>query len=193
MVSGMLDAPMSLQALAMVLVVFGVAPSFVLRFMTLAFHPEDPRRAELRAELHAVPTWERPIWVAQQLEIVLFDGLRDRIEWGLTGHVIHRWELGDGVKMNADWPTTFWIPADEDKAAIRPGHHVKLAFQMRPGYQERDGWGERMWVEVSEVRGNRFKGQLFSQPVGIPKLYAGESVDFSAKHIIDVVDPRDDE
>jgi hypothetical protein len=46
----------------------------VLRSLTLAFHPQDPRRAEIRTELRAVPTLERPIWVAQQLEVVLFEG-----------------------------------------------------------------------------------------------------------------------
>lgn len=95
----MLSAPTSLQALVLVLLVFGVAPGLALRFMTLAFHRDDPRRDELRAELHVVPTLERPVWVAQQLETVIFDGLRDRIEWVLTGRLIHRWELGNGVDI----------------------------------------------------------------------------------------------
>lgn len=49
MVSEAFEAVLSLRTLALVLVVFGVAPGMVLRFLTLAFHPQDPRRAEIRA------------------------------------------------------------------------------------------------------------------------------------------------
>lgn len=186
----MLKAPTSLQALVLVLLVFGVAPGLALRFMTLAFHRDDPRRDELRAELHVVPTLEWPVWVAQQLETVIFDGLRDRIEWVLTGRLIHRWELGNGVENNQRWPDTFWIPSDEEKAEVDVGTRVKVAFQMRQGYGEQDGWGERMWVDVTEVKGDRFIGELFSQPVGIPKLESGHRIGFTADHIIDISEHR---
>jgi hypothetical protein len=61
------------------LLVFGFAPGAVLRLIALAFSRDDPRRRELLAELHAVPRLERPFWVAEQLEVALFEGLRGRI------------------------------------------------------------------------------------------------------------------
>jgi hypothetical protein len=39
-----------------------------------------PGRQELLAELHAVPRADRPFWVAEQLEIAFFEGLRGRVE-----------------------------------------------------------------------------------------------------------------
>jgi hypothetical protein len=51
----------------------------MLRLIVLAFHREDPRRQELLAELHAVPRWERPFWVMEQLEVALFEGIWHRI------------------------------------------------------------------------------------------------------------------
>jgi hypothetical protein len=60
------------------LAVFGFAPGAVLRLIVLAFPREDPRRQELLAEVYAVPRIERPFWVAQQLEVALFEGLRGR-------------------------------------------------------------------------------------------------------------------
>jgi hypothetical protein len=45
----------------------------------LAYPRDDPRRAELIAELYAVPRIQRPLWVAEQLETALFEGLKLRI------------------------------------------------------------------------------------------------------------------
>ena len=61
------------------LLVFGFAPGALLRVIVLAFPPGDPRRRELLAEVYAVPRAERPFWVAQQLEVALFEGLVGRL------------------------------------------------------------------------------------------------------------------
>ena len=61
------------------LLVFGFTPGAVLRLIALVFHRDDPRRKELLAELHVVPRIERPFWVAEQLEVALFDVLRARL------------------------------------------------------------------------------------------------------------------
>ncbi len=63
----------------LVLVVFGFAPGFCLRLIVLAYPRSDPRRTELIAELYAVPRIQRPLWVAEQLEVGLFEGLGHRI------------------------------------------------------------------------------------------------------------------
>ena len=57
----MLDLLESLEAwplLIVALAVFGFLPGVVLRFIVLAYRRDDPRRAEILAERHAVPRWE---------------------------------------------------------------------------------------------------------------------------------------
>jgi hypothetical protein len=77
--SALLTAVTSWPSLVLVLVVFGFAPGFCLRLIVLAYPRNDPRRDELVAELYAVPRIERPLWVAEQLEVALFEGLRHRV------------------------------------------------------------------------------------------------------------------
>lgn len=67
------------QTLMLVLVVFGIAPGLALRLIVLLFHRDDPRRRELVAELYAVPRIERPLWVAEQLDVAFCEGLWERI------------------------------------------------------------------------------------------------------------------
>jgi transcriptional regulator with XRE-family HTH domain len=59
--------------------VFGFTCGFVLRLVVHLYPKDDPRRKELIAELYAVAFWERPVWVAQQLETALFEGVRERL------------------------------------------------------------------------------------------------------------------
>jgi hypothetical protein len=75
----LLAAVTSWPGLVLVLVVFGFAPRFCLRLIVLAYPSSDPRRTELIAELYAVPRIERPLWVAEQLEVALFEGLIHRL------------------------------------------------------------------------------------------------------------------
>lgn len=74
--------------LLLVLLVFGFAPGFCLRLIVLAYPRGHPRRAELIAQLYTVPRKERPLWVAEQLEVALFEGLGQRVSaviHGFTG------------------------------------------------------------------------------------------------------------
>ena len=75
----LLEAVVSWPTLLLVLLVFGFAPGFCLRLIVLVYPRSDPRRAELIAELYAVPRIERPLWVAEQLEVALFEGLGQRV------------------------------------------------------------------------------------------------------------------
>ncbi len=75
----LLDMVASWPSLLLVLFVFGFAPGFCLRLIVLAYPRDDPRRAELIAELYAVPRIQRPLWVAEQLEVALFEGLARRV------------------------------------------------------------------------------------------------------------------
>ena len=75
----LMQAIASWPSLLVVVVVFGLAPGLCLRLIVLAYPRGDPRRAELVAELYAVPRIQRPLWVAEQLEVALFEGLGHRI------------------------------------------------------------------------------------------------------------------
>jgi hypothetical protein len=72
------------QVLIVALAVYGFLPGLALRIILLGFRRNDPRRAEIRAERAAVPRWELPFWVADQLERALFEGLFERIRSRLT-------------------------------------------------------------------------------------------------------------
>jgi hypothetical protein len=169
-----------------VLFAYGFCPGVFLRLIVLLYHRDDPRREELVAELYVVPRRERPVWVVEQLEVALFEGLRKRLVWMATGRLFDRWRLGSGVAMNRKYPTSFWIPDYQEKQAIVPGVHVRLIFEMtmmRGG----ESWGERMWVEVDKIGRRRLVGTLLNDPVGIPRLDAGDKVKFSRDDIIDII------
>jgi hypothetical protein len=53
---------------------FGFLPAFVLRVIVRLYPKNDPRRRELIAELYILKRFERPMWVAEQIETGLFEG-----------------------------------------------------------------------------------------------------------------------
>ena len=61
--------------LLLILLVFGFLPGFTLRLLVLIYPKDDARRKELLAELYALPWHERPLFTAQQLETVVFEGI----------------------------------------------------------------------------------------------------------------------
>lgn len=187
MMGGLFDAALSWPTFLIVLLVFGFAPGAVLRLVVLAFHRDDPRRQELIAELYAVPRLMRPIWVAEQMEVALFEGLGERLEWAATGRLIYRWHLGSGVDRNEAYPESFPVPTDEEKSIVRPGDLVKLMFEMK------DGTAERMWVVVTSVKRGKYEGDLNHCPVLIPRLEAGKRLKFQRQHIIDIDFQGDDD
>jgi hypothetical protein len=62
------------------LVGFGFAPGFCLRLIVMLYPSEHPRRRELVAELYTMKRAERPLFVAEQLETALFEGLGARFK-----------------------------------------------------------------------------------------------------------------
>jgi hypothetical protein len=93
--------------------VFGFAPGALLRLIVLVFKKSDPRRQELLAELHAVPRIERPFWVAEQLEVALFEGLPGRFmaAIGMSGRLTltvidqHSGTIEMPRRLWQSWPT----------------------------------------------------------------------------------------
>lgn len=76
----LIAAATSWQSLVLVLVLFGFAPGFVLRSLVKIYPRNDPRRAELIAQLYVLGRLERPLFVAEQLETVLFEGVPRRLK-----------------------------------------------------------------------------------------------------------------
>lgn len=75
----LLGAVASWPSLLLIVFLFGFAPGFCLRLIVLAYPRGDPRRTELVAELYVVPRIERPLWVGEQLEVAIFEGLPHRL------------------------------------------------------------------------------------------------------------------
>lgn len=91
-----------------------------------------------------------------------------------------RWELESGVQRHRDHRDTFWIPDQSEKAMIATGDHVKLMFSTT------DGWGERMWVKVTDRTADHMTGVLDNVPIGIVGLGAGDALIFETYHVIDI-------
>lgn len=66
------------RILAVILVLFGLAPGIVLRQVVRLYPKGHPRRAELMAELYVRPYVERPLYVAQSLETSFTEGIPAR-------------------------------------------------------------------------------------------------------------------
>jgi hypothetical protein len=75
----LMEAIASWQNLLLIVVVFGIAPGLCLRLIVRAYPRSHPRRTELITQLYAMPRIQRLLWVAEQLEIALFEGLVPRV------------------------------------------------------------------------------------------------------------------
>lgn len=177
MIGELIGVPGTLGAFALAVLIFGFAPGMALAAIVRLI-PDVDRRLELQAELYEVPRWERPFWVAQQLEVALRIGVAPRVEWYWGRHVWHRCRLESGLERHQQYPDSFWVPDTETKAEIRSGDLVKLMWSV-------DRFpGERMWVKVTERKGDRLSGRLDNVPV-FAYMDPGEKVSF---HIDDIVD-----
>jgi len=167
----------------LVIFIFAICPQWILRALVLTYPRDDPRRKELLGELYAIEYHKRPFWVAEQFETVLAEAIWPNLVWVLTGRVIYRVTLGNGVRRNRKHPQTFEIPSESAKEAIRPGDDVKLMFEERLP----SGWGERMWVTVTKVGRRRLVGHLINEPWAMGRLTAGDTIKFKRKHVIDII------
>lgn len=95
------------------------------------------------------------------------------------------WWLADAQKLAHEYPYTFHKPSPQAVSLLKPADEVKLIFQFGSDDPEAPS-AERMWVEITKVRGRRFKGVLDNVPVYIDDLQCGDPVEFEEKHIIQV-------
>jgi len=95
------------------------------------------------------------------------------------------WKLIDGEKMNRAHPRTFEIPSADTKRKLKPGHIVKLGFELRKPPPEVPS-GERMWVRIIARDGDKFEGELDNTPVLVKDLQLRDVVEFEVKHVLSV-------
>ena len=95
-----------------------------------------------------------------------------------------RYDLEDPRPIAKEAPYTYYLPSQEELAAIEKGDLVKLIFLGRPKAPEFRA--ERMWVLVTEIHDNAFAGTLDNDPADMPQLQYGDRVDFQPFHIIDI-------
>lgn len=76
----LIESITSWRSLLFALAVFGFAPGFVLRLLVRIYPKEDPRRTELISELYGLGHVKRLLFVAEQLETVLFEGAPHRLK-----------------------------------------------------------------------------------------------------------------
>ena len=88
-----------------------------------------------------------------------------------------------GPTRRTEAPYTFGLPHPALIDALGPGDQAKLGFEYDPPGEEFGG--ERMWVLIDKIDGDRFTGTLDNEPA--EKILAcGDPVKFSKEHILDV-------
>ncbi|SHL60618.1 hypothetical protein SAMN05444266_104144 [Chitinophaga jiangningensis] len=90
-------------------------------------------------------------------------------------------------------PRHFLAPSPEEIASLQVGNMVRLFFVFN--FQTADNCrAERMWVEISEINGETFKGYLTNQPHYIQELHKGDVISFTGSQIATIlVAPQFDE
>lgn len=91
------------------------------------------------------------------------------------------------LRNQAD-PRHFLIPTVEELAGLQVGDQVRLIFLLDKELENGCN-GERMWVELTEIDGENYKGLLTNQPQFITTLQIADEVHFAAEHIATIITP----
>ena len=95
-------------------------------------------------------------------------------------------QLLNAESQHRRYPDSFWIPDREARKQLKPGDYVKLVFEPSPLNKRRLG-GERMWVEVEELRADgKYRGKLLNEPIVIDGAHWGDSIGFGPEHVISI-------
>jgi hypothetical protein len=100
------------------------------------------------------------------------------------GYKMGSWKLTDSKKLAKENKYTFYKPSIGILKNLKVGNIVKLTFEFESSNSEHPG-AERMWVEITEIKNDKFKGKLDNHPFYLHELYAGDEIRFEYKHIID--------
>lgn len=149
--TSLLSSDISWAWFLLFLLVFGVLPGIALRVIVLA-HPRDTgRREELIAELYIIPPMRRPLWVAQQLELALTEGValrlarspdsmaRVALRFVFRSQLIHD-EMIDALADLPPWRRPWWA-VREGAHAVRYGTH-----RLESGVAMNDKYPDSFWI-----------------------------------------------
>lgn len=82
----------------------------------------------------------------------------------------------DAQEMGRKHPDTFEVPTNEELDAIKKGDSVKICDEEA---------GERFWVTVDEIDGNKITGFVNNQLVS-SDLHYGDLISFETRHIYSI-------
>ncbi|MDH5978792.1 hypothetical protein L8R98_18580 [Vibrio splendidus] len=116
------------------------------------------------------------------------------------------WQLRNGEESHRENPETFWIPELERRNSLQVGDAAKVILEIECEDEDEDEdedgkvfiEGERGYLIVSEIVGNKYIGILDFQPVCIEAgrddiyLCFGAEIPFSHEHVIDIDRPSED-
>ena len=93
------------------------------------------------------------------------------------------WYLDNVYDLNKESPYTFYVPSSEVLNKLKVGDSVKLIFVTEKA--EDDGYrAERMWVQITNIKGKKFMGKLDNKPRLLP-LKIGDEISFGIENICD--------
>jgi hypothetical protein len=97
------------------------------------------------------------------------------------GGMGERWWLDNAEEAHAAAPRSFFIPPEDKRRNLKLGDEVKLLFRFDPPVQ---GYSvERMWVEVSHVETDQYRGLLRNEPDYMSSLTWGDEIVFGPEHV----------
>jgi hypothetical protein len=93
-----------------------------------------------------------------------FNSLAESTPIRLATIPLDGWQLISGVASSEQFPTTFKIPAEEQRTNLTKGSMAKLMFAISIDRDESNADIERMWVRVTGERGPYITGLLANEP-----------------------------
>ncbi len=122
-------------------------------------------------------------------KVIKFCKLNKKWEFDLRrinslGYKMGSWKLTDSEKLAKENKYTFYKPSRKLTKNLKIGNIVKLIFEFDSSNPKHPS-SERMWVEITEISGEKFKGILDNHPFYLHELYAGDEIVFEHRHIID--------
>ena len=101
----------------------------------------------------------------------------------------HHYTLVDGVRLNAEHPTTFEIPSEAEKDALAEGDLCKVGIEFKPIGRIA---GERFWVRITDRDGDNFLGDVLDAllETRIHGLDYGDEIAFGRQHVIGTYDKQ---
>lgn len=99
------------------------------------------------------------------------------------------WKLGIAKKRQEEAPYTFYVPPKNILDKLKKDNIAKLLFEFSGG---KVASTEKMWVLITERKGDKFNGILDNDPVEIKDLKHGDKIKFESKHVIatDIDEPN---